>query len=308
MSALVIAEIDNGALHASAARAVSAALQCDKDVHVLVAGPAAAAAQAAQLQGVTRVVHVDAPHYTEFLAEQIAPLIAREAPRYSHVVMSGTTTGREVLPRAAGLLGLPMLSDVIRVETPQRFVRPIYAGNALETVEVEGGPVLLTARITAFAPAPTGGNAAIETIAATPAGALSSFVSRETISAGDLPDLSNARIVISGGRGFGSAENFKKLDVLAGKLGAAIGATRAAVDAGYAPNALQVGQTGKIVAPELYIAIGISGAIQHLAGMKDSRVIVAINKDENAPIFEIADYSLVADWAEALSALEKALG
>ncbi len=309
MTALVIAEHNITTLLPATSKAVTAAKACGSIVDVLVVGheTKAIAAQAAALEGINRVLHADAPHYAEFLAEQIAPLIAKLAPNYSHIVMSATTTGRDILPRVAGLLGVAMVSDVVRVETPGSFTHPIYAGNALETVQVTSTPIVFTSRATAFDFTANGGNAPIESIPETPAVALSTFVSRETTSTGSRPELTNARVVISGGLGLGSAENFKRLEKLADTLGAAIGASRAAVDAGYAPNSLQVGQTGKVVAPELYIAIGISGAIQHIAGMKDSRVIVAINKNDNATIMELADYALVGDWAEILPELEKAL-
>lgn len=303
MTALVIAEYDNGKLNPAVAKAVTAAKQLG-DVHVLVAGDAEMAAQAAKF-GAAKVLHADAPHYAAFTAEEIAPLIAHVAPQYSHVVMAATTTGKDILPRAAALLDLAMASEVIRIVGADTFVRPIYAGNALETVQLQDKIKLLTIRATAFEAAVSGASP-VESIAPLPAQGKTRIVSRET-SSSERPDLASARIVISGGRGLGSAENFKLLEKLADKLGAAIGASRAAVDAGFVPNDYQVGQTGKVVAPELYIAVGISGAIQHLAGMKDSKVIVVINKDENAPIFEIADYGLVGDLFAILPELEKAL-
>lgn len=306
---LVIAEHNNTALHASTRNAVTAAQALGADIHVLVAGHhcEGAAQQAATITGVSKVLVADAPHYDKMLAENIAPLIVSIAKHYSHILATATTTMKDILPRAAALLDVSQVSEILQVVSPDTFVRAIYAGNALETVITTDAIKLITVRQTAFAPAPDGGHAAIETIAATADSGLSAFVSAtETTSA--RPELTSARVVVSGGRGMGSAENFTRLEVLADKLGAAIGASRAAVDAGFVPNDYQVGQTGKIVAPELYIAIGISGAIQHLAGMKDSKIIVAINKDENAPIFEIADYGLVADWQTALPELETLLG
>ena len=295
---LVIAEHNNKALHAATKHAVTAAVQMGGDIHVLVAGSGAAgvAAEAAALAGVVKVLHSDAAYYANALAENIAPLIASIAKNYSHVVVTATTTGKDILPRAAALADSSQVSEIVQVVSADTFVRPIYAGNALETVQSLEAVKFITVRQTAFAPCALGGSAAVEVLAPLSDSGLSSFVSAtEVVSA--RPELTAARIVVSGGRGFGSAENFKKIEKLADLLGAAIGASRAAVDAGYVPNDYQVGQTGKVVAPDLYVAIGISGAIQHLAGMKDSKVIVAINKDENAPIFELADYGLVAEWA-----------
>ena len=305
---LVIAEHNNTALHASTKNAVTAATQLGGDIHVLVAGSqcAEAAKQAASIAGVTKVLVADAPHYAHGLAENIAPLIVSVAKGYSHILATATTTAKDFMPRAAALLDVSQVSEIVQVVSPDTFVRPVYAGNALETVKTDDAIKIITVRQTGFAPAADGGSAAIENVAATADSALSSFVSA-TGSSSQRPELTSARVVVSGGRGFGSAENFKKIETLADILGAAIGASRAAVDAGYVPNDYQVGQTGKVVAPELYIAIGISGAIQHLAGMKDSKVIVAINKDENAPIFELADYGLVADWQTALPELERLL-
>jgi len=307
MTTLIIAEHDNATLNPATSRAISAAKTLG-DVHVLVAGESAAAVakEAATLADVSKVLQAEAPHYKAQLPEELAPLIVSLAPQYSHMVAASTAFGRDLLPRVAGLLDMPMVSDAVKIVSADTFTRPIYAGNAYETVQVSGSPTVLSVRATAFGAAPAGGNAAVEPLTALPANGLSSSVPRGTLKSGNV-DLLTARVVVSGGRAFGSAENFKKLESLAGKLGAAIGATRAAVDAGYAPNDWQVGQTGKAVAPELYIAIGISGAIQHLAGMKDSRVIVAINKDENAPIFGVADYGLVADLFTVLPELEKAL-
>lgn len=323
MTILVIAELHEGKLHASTRHAVTAAAQIGGDIHVLIAGKGSeeGARQAACVQGVSKVLACYDAAYCHHLAENMALLIASIAASplsppqaggttggvYSHILMTATTTGKDILPRAAALLDVSQISEIIEVISPDMFVRPVYAGNALETVQASEAIKVITVRQTAFVPAGDGGNAAIEAIPATANSGLSEFVSiQENKSA--RPELTSARIVVSGGRAFGSAENFKKIEPLADKLGAAIGASRAAVDAGYVPNDYQVGQTGKVVAPDLYIAIGISGAIQHLAGMKDSKVIVAINKDENAPIFEIADYGLVATWETALPELEKLLG
>ena len=308
MTILILAEHNNKALHAATKHAVTAATQIGGDIHVLVAGSGCdeAAKQAAALKGVAKVLVADAAYYAWPLAENIAPLIASIGKNYSHILATATTTGKDIMPRAAALLGVAQVSEIIQVVSPDTFVRPVYAGNALETVQAKDAIKIITLRQTAFAAAGDGGSAAIEKIPATPDSGLAQFVEvKENKS--ERPELTSARIVVSGGRGFGSKENFKKIEVLADKLGAAIGASRAAVDAGYVPNDYQVGQTGKVVAPDLYIAIGISGAIQHLAGMKDSKVIVAINKDENAPIFELADYGLVADWQTALPQLEQAL-
>lgn len=309
MSVLVVAEHDDKTLSAATARAVSAALQLGGDVQVLVAcaeGAEALAAQAGALSGVAKVLLSQAPHYASMLAEEIAPLITHVASRYSHILMSATTTGKDILPRAAALLDMGMLSDVIAIVSSDTFRRPIYAGNAIETVQSMDAITLLTIRATAFNAAGAQTAAGVEPLAALPPSGLSSLVGKEMVATG-RPDLATARVVISGGRGLGSAENFTLLERIADRLGAAIGASRAAVDAGYVPNDYQVGQTGKVVAPELYIAVGISGAIQHIAGMKDSRVIVAINKDEGAPIFEYADYGLAADLFTVLPELEKAL-
>lgn len=309
MTILILAEHDNKTLHPSTLNAVTAANAMGGDIHVLVAGEKAGevATQAAQVAGVSKVLHSDAPHYAWPLAENIAPLIASIGKDYSHILATATTTGKDIMPRAAALLDTTQISDIMEVVAADTFKRPIYAGNAIETVKASVSPLVVTVRQTAFdAAAKEGGSAAVEALAPTADSGLSSFVDLQA-SSSERPELTSARIVISGGRGFGSAENFKKLEVLADKLGAAIGASRAAVDAGYVPNDYQVGQTGKVVAPDLYMAIGISGAIQHLAGMKDSKVIVAINKDENAPIFEIADYGLVADWESTLPELEKLL-
>lgn len=323
MTILVLAELHHNALHPSTRHAVTAATQIGGDIHVLVAGKdaAGAAKQAAGIAGVSKVLHADDAAYAYPLAENIAPLVASIGKNYSHILATATTTGKDIMPRAAALLDVSQVSDIMQVIAPDTFRRPFYAGNAIETVKTDEAIKVITVRQTAFAAAPLltsprergeegggdGGSASIETLAAQPASNKATFVSVQE-SKSERPELTSARIVISGGRGIGSAENFKHLEVLADKLGAAMGASRAAVDAGYVPNDWQVGQTGKVVAPELYIAIGISGAIQHLAGMKDSKVIVAINKDENAPIFEVADYGLVADWNQAVPELVKLLG
>ena len=315
MTILILAEHNNTTLHAATKHAATAAAQIGGDIHIMVAGSncAEAAKQAAAVTGVSKVLVADAAHYAYPLAENIAPLIASIAKNYTHILATATTTAKDIMPRAAALLDVSQISEIIQVVSPDTFIRPVYAGNALETVQSTDAIKVITVRQTAFSPAPplpaggrAGEGALLETINPLPDTALSQFIS-ETESKSERPELTSARIVVSGGRGFGSAENFKKLEVLADKLGAAIGASRAAVDAGYCPNDYQVGQTGKVVAPDLYIAIGISGAIQHLAGMKDSKVIVAINKDENAPIFELADYGLVGDWQTILPELEKLL-
>jgi electron transfer flavoprotein alpha subunit len=309
MTVLILAEHNNKTLHTASLHAVTAATQIGGEVHVLVVGSGAGdvAKQAASIAGVSKVLHSDAAHYAYPLAENIAPLISSIGKNYSHILATATTTGKDIMPRAAALLNASQISEIIKIISPDTFVRPIYAGNALETVQTDEAVKIITLRQTAFTPASaTGGSAAIETLAPFSASNLSSFVEVQE-NKSERPELTSAKIVVSGGRGMGSAENFKKLEVLADILKAGIGASRAAVDAGFVPNDYQVGQTGKVVAPDLYIAVGISGAIQHLAGMKDSKVIVAINKDENAPIFEIADYGLVAQWQDALPELEKLL-
>lgn len=305
---LILAEHNNTSLHAATKHAVTAALQLGTDIHVLVAGSGCdvAAQQAATINGVAKVLVADSTHYAWPLAENIAPLVASVAKSYTHVLATATTTAKDIMPRVAALLDVSQISEMVQVIAGDTFVRPVYAGNALETVQSLDAIKIITLRQTAFPAAGAGGNAAIEAVAPTADAALSSFIS-VVESKSERPELTSARIVVSGGRGMGSAENFKRLDVLADSLGAAIGASRAAVDAGYVPNDYQVGQTGKVVAPDLYIAVAISGAIQHLAGMKDSKVIVAINKDENAPIFEVADYGLVGDWQVVLPELEKLL-
>jgi electron transfer flavoprotein alpha subunit len=298
MAVLVLAEHDNKSLRKSTLNTIAAAQKIGGDVHVLVAGHQAAdvAKAAAQVAGVNKVLHADAAHLGEELAENVAALIVAVAKNYSHMLAPATSTGKNIVPRAAALLDVQQISDICAVESPDTFVRPIYAGNALATVKSKDATKVITVRTTAFdAVSATGGNAPIENVQPPADSGLSSFVSRE-VSKSERPELTAAKIIVSGGRGLGSGDNFTKvLEPLADKLGAAMGASRAAVDAGFVPNDWQVGQTGKIVAPDLYIAVGISGAIQHLAGMKDSRVIVAINKDEEAPIFQVADYGLVGD-------------
>jgi len=298
MALLVVAEHDNKSVRKATLHAVAAAQKIGGEVHVLVAGhqAGAAAKAASQIAGVAKVLHADAPHLAEFLAENVAALLASLAKNYSHLLAPATSSGKDVMPRAAALLDVQQISDICAVESADTFVRPIYAGNALATVKSKDAIKVITVRATAFdAVAASGANATIEALAPPADSGLSQFVSRE-VSKSERPELTAAKIIVSGGRGMASGENFTKvLEPLADKLNAAMGASRAAVDAGFVPNDWQVGQTGKIVAPDLYVAVGISGAIQHLAGMKDSRVIVAINKDEEAPIFQVADYGLVGD-------------
>lgn len=310
MTSLVIAEHDNVSIKAATLNAVTAAAQCGGDVHVLVAGnqAQAAAAAAAQIAGVSKVLHADGEALAHGLAENVAAQVLALASGYSHIVFAATASGKNAAPRVAALLDVAQISDVTKVISADTFERPIYAGNAIATVQSADSTKVLTVRATNFDAAPaTGANAAIESIAAVASSTQSSFVGSE-IAKNDRPELTAAKIIVSGGRALGSTEKFDAiLTPLADKLGAAIGASRAAVDAGYAANDLQVGQTGKIVAPQLYIAVGISGAIQHLAGMKDSKVIVAINKDPEAPIFSVADYGLVADLFEAIPELTQSL-
>lgn len=309
MAVLVIADHEHNELNPATLKTIAAAKQIDGDVHVLVAGHncGAVAEAVAKAEGVGKVLCADNAALEHHLAENLAPLVAEGAESYSHVLAPATTTGKDLLPRVAALLDVAMLSDIIKVESADTFVRPTYAGNILATVQSTDKIKVITVRATAFdAVAAEGGSAAVEQISGGGDAGLSSFVSKQETES-ERPELTAARVVISGGRGMGSGENFALLEKVADKLGAAIGASRAAVDAGYVPNDYQVGQTGKVVAPELYIAVGISGAIQHLAGMKDSKTIVAINKDENAPIFEIADYGLVADLFKAVPELEAAL-
>jgi len=298
MAVLVLAEHDNNRVKKATLNTIAAAQKLGADIHVLVAGhnAAAAAKEASQAAGVKKVLHADTPHLGEFLAENVAALVVSLAKGYSHILAPATSTGKDVMPRAAALLDVQQVSDISGIESADTFVRPIYAGSALATVKSKDALKVITVRTTAFdAVAASGGSAQVEAVTPPADSGLSAFVSRE-VSKSERPELTAAKIVVSGGRGMGSGENFTKvLEPLADKLGAAMGASRAAVDAGFVPNDWQVGQTGKIVAPDLYVAVGISGAIQHLAGMKDSRVIVAINKDEEAPIFQVADYGIVGD-------------
>ena len=310
MTTLVIAEHDNAALKGSTLNTVTAAVKCGGDVHVLVAGHNAAgvAAAAAQIAGVSKVLHADAAHFAHGLAENVAEQVLAVAGGYSHILAPATSFGKNVLPRVAAKLDVAQISEITKVESADTFERPIYAGNAIATVQSEDAVKVITVRSTGFdAAAATGGSAAVETVAAVADSGKSAFVSLE-VAKSDRPELTVAKVIVSGGRGMGSGDNFKILEPLADKLGAAMGASRAAVDAGFVPNDWQVGQTGKIVAPQLYIAVGISGAIQHLAGMKDSKVIVAINKDPEAPIFSVADYGIVGDLFEVVPQLVKELG
>ncbi len=309
MSVLVIAEHDNASIKGATLNTVTAAAACGGDVHVLVAGEGAgaAAAAAAQIAGVAKVIHADGASLKDGLAENLAAQVLAIASNYSHLLFPATASGKNVAPRVAAKLDVAQISDITKVVSADTFERPIYAGNAIATVQSGDATKVITVRTTGFDPAAaTGGSAAVETAAAVADAGKSSFVGRE-VSKSDRPELTAAKIIVSGGRALGSKEKFDEvMTPLADKLGAAIGASRAAVDAGYAPNDLQVGQTGKIVAPQLYIAAGISGAIQHLAGMKDSKVIVAINKDPEAPIFSVADYGLEADLFAAVPELVKA--
>ena len=311
MATLVIAEHDNQSLKVATLNTVTAALQCSPEIDILVAGSGAdaVAAAAAQILGVRKVIQIDSASLADQLAEPLAAQSLSIANHYSHILAPATANGKNVLPRVAAKLDVAQLSDITRVISADTFERPIYAGNAIATVQTSDPIKVITVRTTGFDPvAATGGSAAIEKQAAIESNSSSSFVSRQ-LTKSDRPELTAAKIIVSGGRGLGSGEKYQEIIApLADKLGAALGASRAAVDAGYVPNDYQVGQTGKIVAPELYIAIGISGAIQHLAGMKDSKVIVAINKDPEAPIFGVADYGLVADLNTAVPELTKALG
>src|SRR3954464_7351936 len=310
MTSLVIAEHDNATIRGATLNTVTAAIACGGDVHVLVAGANAgeAAKAAAQIAGVAKVIHADGAQFEHGLAENVAAQVLAIAGNYSHILFPATAGGKNVAPRVAAKLDVAQISDITKIDSPDTFERPIYAGNAIATVQSADKVKVLTVRTTAFDPAAaTGGSASVESVATAADGGKSRFVGQE-IAKNDRPELTAAKIIVSGGRALGSAEKFQEvMTPLADKLGAAIGASRAAVDAGYAPNDLQVGQTGKIVAPQLYIAAGISGAIQHLAGMKDSKVIVAINKDPEAPIFSVADYSLEADLFTAVPELVKAL-
>lgn len=310
MTILILAEHDNNHIKPVTLNVIGAATKIGGEIHILVAGSNCdnAANTAAKIPGVTKIIKADAPHLAHGLAEETAPIIIELASAYTHILAPATTYGKNILPRAAALLDAQQISDVITIESTDTFKRPVYAGNAIATVQSSDKIKLLTVRGTNFdAVKAEGGSASIENYNPKPAAALSSFTAQE-LSKSERPELTAARIVVSGGRGVGSAENFRIIEKLADKLGAALGASRAAVDAGYVPNDYQVGQTGKVVAPDLYIAIGISGAIQHLAGMKDSKVIVAINKDADAPIFSIADYGLVGDLFTIISELESKLG
>lgn len=307
MTILVVAEHENGAVAPATLNTVAAAAKVGGEVHVLVAGAnvGAVAEAAAKIEGVAKVLVADNAAYAHLLPENVAPLLAELGKGYSHVLAPATTNGKNILPRVAALLDVDQISEIIAVESADTFKRPIYAGNAIATVQSSAAVKVITVRTTGFDPvAAEGGSATVEAVSAAHDAGKSAFVGEE-LAKSDRPELTAAKIVVSGGRGMGNGDNFKHLYTLADKLGAAVGASRAAVDAGFVPNDMQVGQTGKIVAPQLYIAVGISGAIQHLAGMKDSKVIVAINKDEEAPIFQVADYGLVADLFEAVPELEK---
>ena len=309
MAILVIAEHTNVALGAATLNTVAAAKAIGGEIHVLVAGAgsAAVAEAAAKVEGVSKVLSADNAAFEHQLPENVAPLIAELGQAYTHILASATTNGKNILPRVAALLDVDQISEIIAVESADTFKRPIYAGNAIATVQSSAAIKVITVRGTGFdAVAAEGGSASVETVSAGGDAGISAFVGEE-LAKSDRPELSAAKIVVSGGRGMQNSDNFEMLYSVADKLGAAVGASRAAVDAGFVPNDMQVGQTGKIVAPQLYIAVGISGAIQHLAGMKDSKVIVAINKDEDAPIFQVADYGLVADLFEAVPELDKAL-
>ncbi|GAB2845983.1 FAD-binding protein [Pseudoduganella ginsengisoli] len=309
MVALVIAEHDNAGLKASTQHAVTAALQCGGGVHVLVAGSDAggAAAQAAQVAGVAKVLLADAGHFADGLAENVAEQVLAVAGGYAHILAPATAYGKNILPRVAARLDVAQISDITKVVSADTFERPVYAGNAIATVQSPDRVKVITVRTTGFdAAAAAGGVAQVETVAAVADVGKSAFV-RRALAKSDRPELTAAKVIVSGGRGMGSGDAFKLLEPVADKLGAAMGASRAAVDAGYVPNDWQVGQTGKIVAPQLYIAVGISGAIQHLAGMKDSKTIVAINKDPEAPIFAVADYGIVGDLFEVLPELAASL-
>jgi electron transfer flavoprotein alpha subunit len=309
MAVLLLAEHDNKTLAPSTAKALTAAREFGGDVDILVAGEGCkpVAEEAAKLEGVRKVLLADAPNLGHHLAEETAATIVPLMENYNVLLAPASTTGKNVLPRVAALLDVGQISDIIEVKSPDTFVRPIYAGNALETVQTSDKTIVGTVRTTAFAATGEGGSAEIETVTPADAVGLSSFAGAD-ITESERPELTSARVIISGGRGMASGENFEKLiEPVADRLGAAIGASRAAVDSGYMPNDYQVGQTGKVVAPELYIAVGISGAIQHLAGMKDSKVIVAINKDPEAPIFQVADYGLVGDLFTVLPELNAEL-
>jgi electron transfer flavoprotein alpha subunit len=309
MTVLVLAELQNGALNEATAKALTAAAALGEPIHLLVAGHnvAAAGAEAAKLEGVEKVLVADDPLYAHQLAEPLGALIAHLARDYTAILAASTSTAKNAMPRVAALLDVMQISDIVKVVAPDTFERPIYAGNAIQTVRSSEPVKVITVRTASFAAAGQGGGAAIEQIGAAPCRQISAFKA-VALAKSDRPELASAKVIISGGRGMQNAENFHALiEPVADRLGAAMGASRAAVDAGYAPNDWQVGQTGKIVAPDLYIAVGISGAIQHLAGMKDSKVIVAINKDEEAPIFQVADFGLVGDLFSVLPALDQEL-
>jgi electron transfer flavoprotein alpha subunit len=309
MASLVLAEHDNASLKDATHKTVTAAAAISSPVHILVAGEncAAVADAAAKIAGVEKVLLAEGAVYARQLAEPMEALILSVADKYDAIIAPATTTGKNILPRVAARLDTPQVSEILKVISPDTFERPIYAGNAIETLQAPEGKKIITVRATAFKAAAEGGSATVEKISAASDPGLSTFAG-EALSKSERPELTSAKIIVSGGRGLGSGENFKLLDSIADKLHAAVGASRAAVDAGYVPNDYQVGQTGKVLAPDLYIAVGISGAIQHLAGMKDSRVIVAINKDEEAPIFSVADYGLVADLFKALPEIDEELG
>ena len=309
MAALVIAEHDNASLKGSTFNTVTAAAQCGGEVHLLVAGHncGGAAEAAAQIAGVAKVLVADAAQFADGLAENVAAQVVALAGNYSHILAPATAYGKNVAPRVAALLDVSQVSEITKVDAPDTFERPIYAGNAIATVQSTDAIKVITVRTTGFDAAATGGSAAVENVTAVDDSGKSSFVGRE-LAKSDRPELTAAKVIVSGGRGMGSGDAFKILEPLADKLGAAMGASRAAVDAGYVPNDWQVGQTGKIVAPQLYIAVGISGAIQHLAGMKDSKTIVAINKDPEAPIFSVADYGIVGHLFELVPQLVTELG
>jgi electron transfer flavoprotein alpha subunit len=309
MTALVIAEHDNASLKASTLHTITAAAQCGGEVHVLIAGHncGAAAEAASQVAGVAKVLVADAAHFGDGLAENIAAQVIALAGSYSHILAPATAYGKNIAPRVAATLDVGQISEITKIDAPDTFERPIYAGNAIATVQSGDAVKVITVRTTGFDAAATGGSAAIEAVTVVADSGKTAFVSRE-VAKSDRPELTAAKVIVSGGRGMGSADNFKVLEPLADKLNAAMGASRAAVDAGFVPNDWQVGQTGKIVAPQLYIAVGISGAIQHLAGMKDSKTIVAINKDAEAPIFSVADYGIVGDLFEIVPQLVAELG
>ena len=308
MASLVIAEHNNKALNEATAKTVAAAAQVSTPVHVLVAGEGCAgvADAAAKIAGVEKVLLADDARYAKMVAEAMEGLILSLADKYDAILAPATSNGKNILPRVAAKLDVAQISEILKVVSADTFERPIYAGNAIQTVQAPAGKKVITVRVTAFKAPGEGGNGAVEKVAAAADPGISKFLS-DALSKSERPELTSAKIVISGGRGLGSGDNFKLLDKVADRLHAAVGASRAAVDAGYVPNDYQVGQTGKVVAPDLYVAVGISGAIQHLAGMKDSKVIAAINKDEEAPIFQVADYGLVADLFEALPEMDQEL-